>query len=266
MQDAFVNVWRRPPDLSGDDRLPAYLRSAVLNGARSHLRHRGVERRHLRAVATPSAAPEARADTGDDARVLAALRSLPAPSARGAGAPLLPRPLRGRDRHHARHLRRRGEDPCPSWPRHAGRAVGGPSMTPEDRLRQAMESRASRVEPSPDGLSRIEEKLMDAQRSDNRKRLLLGLGAAAAVVAVVLGVRRADRRRRRGGGVRRHHHDHRRRRRPPRRRRPRRPPRRSRASTSTCRCTRTPRRHSGSMIQSPRRAPSPTFVGLHATR
>jgi hypothetical protein len=59
-------------------------------------------------------------------------------------------------------------------------------MTPEDRLRQAMEARASRVEPSPDGLSRIEEKLMDAQRSDNRKRLLLGLGAAAAVAAVVL--------------------------------------------------------------------------------
>jgi hypothetical protein len=29
---------------------------------------------------------------------------------------------------------------------------------------------------------------MDAQRSDNRKRLLLGLGAAAAVVAIVIGV------------------------------------------------------------------------------
>ena len=58
VQDAFVKVWRRPPGLSGDDRLPAYLRSAVLNGARSHLRHRGVERRHLRAVASPSAAPE----------------------------------------------------------------------------------------------------------------------------------------------------------------------------------------------------------------
>jgi RNA polymerase sigma-70 factor (sigma-E family) len=76
VQDAFVKVWRRPPDLSGDDRLPAYLRSAVLNGARSHLRHRGVERRHLRAVASPAQAPEA-ATTGDGARVLAALRSLP---------------------------------------------------------------------------------------------------------------------------------------------------------------------------------------------
>jgi hypothetical protein len=60
-------------------------------------------------------------------------------------------------------------------------------MTPEDRLREAMEARASRVEPSADALSRIEEKLMDAQRSDNRKRVLLGLGAAAAVAAIVIG-------------------------------------------------------------------------------
>ncbi len=59
-------------------------------------------------------------------------------------------------------------------------------MTPEDRLRQAIEARTSRVEPSADALSHIEEKLMDAQRSDNRKRVLVGVGAAAAVIAVVL--------------------------------------------------------------------------------
>jgi hypothetical protein len=61
-------------------------------------------------------------------------------------------------------------------------------MTTEDRLRKAMEARASRIEPSPGGLSHIEEKLMDAQRSDTRKRVWLGLGAAAAVVALVIGV------------------------------------------------------------------------------
>ena len=76
VQDAFVKVWRQPPDLSDEDRLPAYLRSAVLNGARSHLRRRGVERRHLRAVASPTETPEAR-QTGDDHRVLTALRALP---------------------------------------------------------------------------------------------------------------------------------------------------------------------------------------------
>jgi RNA polymerase sigma-70 factor (sigma-E family) len=76
VQDAFVKVWRQPPQLGGDDRLPAYLRSAVLNGARSHLRRRGVERRHLRSVASPAEAPEARL-AADDHRVLTALRSLP---------------------------------------------------------------------------------------------------------------------------------------------------------------------------------------------
>ena len=60
-------------------------------------------------------------------------------------------------------------------------------MSTEDRLRQAIDARASQVEPSADALSRIEEKLMDAQRSDNRKRVFLGLGAAAAVVAIVIG-------------------------------------------------------------------------------
>ena len=64
-------------------------------------------------------------------------------------------------------------------------------MTTEDpnvvsRLRHAIEARSSQVEPSADSLSRIEEKLMDAQRSDTRRRVLIGLGAAAAVVALVL--------------------------------------------------------------------------------
>ena len=59
-------------------------------------------------------------------------------------------------------------------------------MTPEDRLRQAIEARTSRVEPSADALHRIEEKLMDTQTHDNRNRVLIGLGAAAAIVAVVV--------------------------------------------------------------------------------
>ncbi|MEQ1788346.1 MAG: Gmad2 immunoglobulin-like domain-containing protein [Acidimicrobiales bacterium] len=61
-------------------------------------------------------------------------------------------------------------------------------MTPEERLRQAIEARTSRVEPSADALPLIEEKLMDARQDDNRNRLLIGLGAAAAAVAVVVGV------------------------------------------------------------------------------
>ncbi len=61
-------------------------------------------------------------------------------------------------------------------------------MSPEDRLRSAIDHRTSTVEPRPDGLTRIEEKLMEAQRSDNRNRILLGVAAAVALVALVVGV------------------------------------------------------------------------------
>jgi RNA polymerase sigma-70 factor (sigma-E family) len=78
VQDAFVAVHRRGPVLRDGAKAPAYLRSAVLNGARSHLRRREVRRRHLSPVADPAPSAEAGAVAGDDQRrVLAALRSLP---------------------------------------------------------------------------------------------------------------------------------------------------------------------------------------------
>lgn len=77
VQDAFVQVWRRGPALRDEERLPAYLRSAVLNGARSHLRHTKVARRHLQPAPDPTEGPEADPLAGDHDRVLAALRSLP---------------------------------------------------------------------------------------------------------------------------------------------------------------------------------------------
>jgi hypothetical protein len=61
-------------------------------------------------------------------------------------------------------------------------------MTPEDRLRQAIEARTSRIEPSAGALQQIEEQLMDAQQDDKRNRLALGVGAAAAIIAVIVGV------------------------------------------------------------------------------
>ena len=42
VQDAFVSVFRSTSRVRDDAKLPAYLRSAVLNGARSHLRKRQV--------------------------------------------------------------------------------------------------------------------------------------------------------------------------------------------------------------------------------
>lgn len=78
VQDAFVAVWQKGPALRSPERLPAYLRSAVLNGARSQLRHRAVRRRHLAVVPDPAPPAESTALAGDpDRSVLHALRDLP---------------------------------------------------------------------------------------------------------------------------------------------------------------------------------------------
>jgi RNA polymerase sigma-70 factor (sigma-E family) len=81
VQDAFVAVMRRPRAWEDQDRAPAYLRSAVLNGARSHLRKQQVRRRWLRSVPPPGHHPAADASSLLDAEtdtMLAALRLLPA--------------------------------------------------------------------------------------------------------------------------------------------------------------------------------------------
>lgn len=61
VQDAFVAAARTSgaSALRDPSAAPAYLRSAVLNRARSHLRKRGVRRRHLRSVGPPPNEPAA---------------------------------------------------------------------------------------------------------------------------------------------------------------------------------------------------------------
>jgi RNA polymerase sigma-70 factor (sigma-E family) len=79
VQDAFVKLqlgWGR---IREPERAPAWLRSAVLNGARSRLRRRAVRRRGLEPVPA-GAAPSAEAwalDADRHDRVVAALRRLP---------------------------------------------------------------------------------------------------------------------------------------------------------------------------------------------
>ena len=79
VQDAFVAVLSRSAALREPARAPAYLRSAVLNGARSHLRRRAVRRRPGPGdAAEDQRSPESSAVAADEQdAVLAALRSLP---------------------------------------------------------------------------------------------------------------------------------------------------------------------------------------------
>lgn len=79
VQDAFVKVYLGWSRLADRAKAPAYLRSAVLNGARSRMRRRQVRSRHLEA--TPPLAPAAEAGAlaaGEHDRVVAALRTLSA--------------------------------------------------------------------------------------------------------------------------------------------------------------------------------------------
>ncbi len=82
VQDAFIATARRWDRLRDHQRAEAYLRQAVVNGARSELRHRGVVDRHAAAEAArpPRTAPGADDDALVAERrtaVLDALRELP---------------------------------------------------------------------------------------------------------------------------------------------------------------------------------------------
>ena len=79
VQDAFVKLQLGWGCLADADKAPAYLRSAVLNGARSRLRHRQVRARHLQVAPPPAASPEVAVLAADEHdRMVVALRRLPA--------------------------------------------------------------------------------------------------------------------------------------------------------------------------------------------
>lgn len=77
VQDAFVALHRRWSSLSDPDAAPGYLRTSVVNGARSALRHRVVEERYRQPAPPAPAGPEEQAvRSTEDAAVMAALRTL----------------------------------------------------------------------------------------------------------------------------------------------------------------------------------------------
>ena len=77
VQDAFVALHRRWSSLDDPGAAHGYLRTTVVNNARSALRHRGVEERYRQPGPPEPAGPEERAvQATEDARVMAALRGL----------------------------------------------------------------------------------------------------------------------------------------------------------------------------------------------
>lgn len=79
VQEAFVRVWRSWGRISEPAKALSYLRTAVLNEARSRLRRRTVAARHP--LAGPGVAASAEAEAlahGGDQDVVAAVRRLPA--------------------------------------------------------------------------------------------------------------------------------------------------------------------------------------------
>lgn len=79
VQDVFLRLHRRAPDLRDQQKALAYVRAAVLNGSRSALRRRKVVRRHAEAVYEPPAgSAEGDVLRGEDHReVMAAVGRLP---------------------------------------------------------------------------------------------------------------------------------------------------------------------------------------------
>lgn len=67
VQDAFIAVHRRWGSLRSTDKAAAYLRRSVVNGARSGLRHRGVEQRYIARQAGGSTTSTQRIDRSTEA-------------------------------------------------------------------------------------------------------------------------------------------------------------------------------------------------------
>ena len=79
VHDAFLALHRNAHRVRDPQAAQAYLRTSVVNGARSMLRRRGTARKHLK-VAEPQIGPPADADAllaAEHAEMLAAVRGLP---------------------------------------------------------------------------------------------------------------------------------------------------------------------------------------------
>ena len=78
VQEAYIRLARHAARIADQERAPAYLRSIVLNLARSGLRHTKVVERHRTLPSPDAAAAEHHAVIAEDRReVIAAIQALP---------------------------------------------------------------------------------------------------------------------------------------------------------------------------------------------
>jgi len=108
VQDAVLGLYRHWTGLVDCGNALAYVHSAVLNRCRNALRDRDRPGRLAATVAAGESAEAAMLVGEEHQWVLAAIRAA-RPAARGPGAPVLPRHVRGRDRPCDGHQPRHGE-------------------------------------------------------------------------------------------------------------------------------------------------------------
>ncbi len=203
VQEAFVRLDRSWDRVQDPAARPAYLRSIVMNLARSSLRRRLVARRHRPAPAPDAAPAEDHAVLREDqAEVLDAVPRPAGPPARVRRAALLRRHERGPDRPGPGDHPRISQDPHAQGDEGPDQPIGGPGMNgrsptsppapegTEARLRDALGAYADTVDPA-DAWPAITERL--GRRSAplgwvRRHPMALGAVAAAVVLIVALGI------------------------------------------------------------------------------
>lgn len=202
VQDAFVALLTGRRSVAAG-REAAYLRSAVLNGARSALRKRAVRLRKAPLAEAPAASPEAEAlGRASSAAVVAAIRTLPP----GQADVVLLRyfcdlseaeiaDTLGISRGTVKSQAHRG------LARLAELEVGLPMTTPEstieDEVRRGLAEHASTVEPSMDAYSRLAQRVSGTRRPSPGPRIawlvaLGGVAAAGVVLVAALAARDED--------------------------------------------------------------------------
>ena len=169
------------------DAAPAWLRSTVLNLARSGLRRRQVFGRLQLVPADDAPSAESHVVLSDDRRaVIEALRALPRRQREVLVLRYYADCSEAEIAAAARHRAGVGQDARAPRPRGTARRAGGSGMNDlreiEDRLRDATRAYADGVEPAPDAWDQITRRT----RAASRRRRAIWIGGTSAVAAAAV--------------------------------------------------------------------------------